>query len=288
MSKPPGPFTDQSSTIMFTARRNRNMFEAAFTTLALIYHVTVYDLRKEHANAVVGLLMTILQSCLFILGFYGMYAIMGVRHSPIRGDFILYIMSGIFMFMAFSQSMGAVSGVGSAVGGLTKHGPLSTAVLITAAALAVLYRLTVSVLVILWVYHVLITPITIDDPIACYGMLLLAWFTGSCIGLVFLALRPWWPQGTRILTQLFQRINMIASGKMFVANTLPPFMLKMFDWNPLFHIVDQTRGFTFINYMPRNSSVDYPIYVGLAILMIGLMAEFVTRNAMSVSWTAGK
>ncbi|MDF3606915.1 ABC transporter [Paracoccus sp. DMF-8] len=265
------------------------MVEAAFTTLALIYHVTVYDLRKEHANAVVGLLMTIVQSSLFILGFYGIYMIMGVRNSPIRGDFILYIMSGIFMFMTYSQTMGAVAGVGAGgVGGLTKHGPLSTAVMITAAALAVLYRQTISIFVLLWGYHVLVKPITLDQPLACYAMLLLAWFSGATVGLVFLALRPWWPQGTKILTQLFQRINMIASGKMFVANTLPPFMLKMFDWNPLFHIVDQTRGFTFINYAPRNSNLEYPIYVGLAVLMIGLMAEFVTRNAMSASWSAGK
>jgi hypothetical protein len=31
------------------------------------------------------------------------------------------------------------------------------------------------------------------------------------------------------------------------ANTMPYFMLAMFDWNPLFHLIDQARGFTFIN-----------------------------------------
>lgn len=41
---------------------------------------------------------------------------------------------------------------------------------------------------------------------------------------------------------------MIASGKMFVANTLPNFMLAMFDWNPLLYTIDQARGFAFINY----------------------------------------
>jgi ABC-type polysaccharide/polyol phosphate export permease len=51
---------------------------------------------------------------------------------------------------------------------------------------------------------------------------------------------------------------MIASGKMFVANTLPPAMLAMFDWNPLFHIIDQCRGFVFNNYFPRNSNWEYP------------------------------
>ena len=64
---------------------------------------------------------------------------------------------------------------------------------------------------------------------------------------------------------------MIASDKMFVANTLPSFMLVMFDWNPLFHLIDQARGFTFINYFPRNSNWEYAVYVAIALIMLGLM-----------------
>jgi len=79
---------------------------------------------------------------------------------------------------------------------------------------------------------------------------------------------------------------MIASGKMFVANQLPRKMIDWFDWNPLFHIIDQTRGFVFINYFPHHSSVTYPLYVSLAVLMIGLMAEFYTRQNASLSWDA--
>lgn len=273
---------------MFTARQNRNWLEAAATTLVLIYHVTVYNLRKEHGNAIVGLLMTILQSCLFILGFFGFYLILGVRHSPIRGDFTLYIMSGIFLFMVYTQTMGQVAGISGGAGQLAKHGPMNTAVLITAAALAVLYRMMLSILVLCWAYHVLITPFELDNPLGALAMFMLAWFAGGCVGLIFLALRPWWPAGVKIIMMAFQRLNMIASGKMFVANNLPTPLLRMFAWNPLFHIIDQTRGFIFINYSPRNSSIDYPIYVTLALLMIGLMGEFVTRNAQSLSWTAGK
>ena len=83
-------------------------------------------------------------------------------------------------------------------------------------------------------------------------------------------------------------MTMVFSGKMFVANLMPTFMLHMFSWNPLFHIIDQTRGFAFINYSPRNSSLTYPVYAMLALLMIGLMAEFVTRKAVSLSWSAGR
>ena len=119
-------------------------------------------------------------------------------------------------------------------------------------------------------------------------MLIVAWFSGCSLGLIFLSINTWFPTAGKILTQLARRVNMIASGKMFVANTMPTFLLSMFDWNPLFHIIDQTRGFVFINYVPRNSNLEYPFYFTLAMLMIGLMAEFVTRNSVSLSWSAGR
>ncbi|CAM3170648.1 ABC-type polysaccharide/polyol phosphate export permease [Paracoccus aminovorans] len=273
---------------MFSQRRNRNMVEAAFTTLALIYHVTVNNLRKGQRNAVVALVMTVAQAMAMIAGFWLMFTIIGVRRSPIRGDFIVYIMTGIFMFMAHSQAIGAVSNAGSPSNQMMKHGPMNTAVMITAAALATLYKQTFSAVVVLTAYNYLVEPILIDKPLQCYAMLLLAWFSGCCIGLIFLSIRPWWPQAATVMTQFYQRINMVFSGKMFVANTMPGFMLHMFTWNPLFHIIDQTRGFAFINYSPRNSSLTYPVYATLALLMIGLMAEFVTRRAVSLSWSSGR
>lgn len=273
---------------MFAQHRSKNMLEAAFTTLALIYHVTVNNLRKGQRNAVIGLLMTVVQAITMIAGFYMMFAIMGVRSSPIRGDFIVYIMTGIFMFMSHTQAMGAVAGAGGPTNQMMKHGPMNTAVMISGAALATLYRQTFSALVVLSAYNYMIEPVHIDEPLRCYGMLLMAWFSGCCIGLIFLAFRPVWPQGAQVLTQFYQRINMIFSGKMFVANTMPTFLLHAFSWNPLFHIIDQTRGYAFINYSPRNSSVSYPIYCMIGLLMIGLMAEYVSRKSVSVSTMAGR
>ena len=87
---------------------------------------------------------------------------------------------------------------------------------------------------------------------------------------------------------IYMRANMIASGKMFVANNMPTYMLDMFNWNPLFHTIDQGRGFIFLNYNPHYSSIAYPIKVTLACLMIGLMGEFYTRKHASASWSAGR
>lgn len=272
---------------VFAPPQNRSFVSAAFTTLALIYHVTVHNLRKQHRNAAVGLALEAFKSVVMILGFRLTFHIMGMKGSPVRGDYIVYIMSGIFLYFTNIGAVGAVAGSGSAASAIMKHGPMNTAVVITGNALAALYRSTFSAFAILGLYYLWV-PFELENPLACYGMLLLAWASGCTIGLIFLSLSPWNPSLTSVLTTLYTRANMIASGKLFLANTVPAHILVFFDWNPLFHIIDQSRGFAFINYTPHHSSLSYPIYVSIACLMIGLMAEFATRQAVSVSWSAGR
>ena len=166
------------------------------------------------------------------------------------------------------------------------HAPMNTIVAISAAALGSLYVQVITLFVILFTYHVAVTPVVIDQPVGAFGMLLLTWFTGVSIGLVFLALKPWFPAFVDLAKTAFQRVNMIASGKMFVVNTLPAFMLALFDWNPLFHAIDQARGAIFIHYNPHFSSPTYPFYVAIALITIGLMGEFYTRKNASLSWGA--
>lgn len=268
-------------------RRNRTMLDAAAAQLALIYHLTVYNLRSKDRNPVIGLLMVAVQSMVMIAGFMGMFWLMGVRRSPVRGDFLLYTMTGIFLFQAHTMTVMAVANASSSVSAMMKHGPMNTAVMISSAALAALYRTIFSASVILGLYW-LYKPFRLDDPVGCLAMLMLAWMSGAAAGLVFLALRPWSPKAAMLLSTVYSRIQMIASGKMFLANALPAYMLHYFDWNPLFHVIDQLRGDVFIDYNPHHSSAIYPVYFTLTVLMIGLMGEFVTRNSESLSWSAAR
>lgn len=252
----------------------------------LIYHSIVRDIRKSHGNAVLALLMNMMQAAIFVITFYVMFTVLGLRGAALRGDFMLYIMSGIFLFMTHTKTVSSVAGAAGPSSPMLQHAPLNTIILIAAAGLGTLYIQVLSLFVILFIYFVVFTPFEIEMPLAAFGMLLVAWYTGLALGVVLLALKPWFPNFVGVFTTIYQRANMIASGKMFVANTLPSFMLAMFDWNPLFHAIDQARGFVFINYVPRYSSVEYPLAVGTILLMIGLMGEFYTRRNASISWGA--
>ena len=261
---------------------------SAVRILGLIYHTTVRDIRKTHRNALAGLALNILQTVTFVAAFYLMFSILGARGSGLRGDFMLYLMSGIFLFLTHTKAMSAVVKSEGPTSPMMQHAPLNTAITIAAAALSALYLQVLSLLVVLFAYHTIVTPIVIEDPAGAMAMLLLAWFSGVAVGMVFLAMKPWAPDFVLLASSIYSRANMIASGKMFVANTMPGYLLAMFDWNPLFHAIDQCRGFVFINYNPHFSSIAYPVYVSLALIMVGLMGEFYTRKRASASWRAGR
>ncbi|MEZ5777225.1 MAG: ABC transporter permease [Paracoccaceae bacterium] len=273
---------------MFKVETRRSLAGAAFVTLGLIHLNTVRMIRAGYRNAMVGLAMNIVQVLIMLAVFFLMFSVLGMRKTAIRGDFIVYLLSGIFLYMTNIRSMRAVAKAEGATSSMMQHAPMNTVISICSSALAALYTQTLSILAILFVYHVAFSRVDIDDPVGFGAMVLLAWFNGIAVGLLFLSLKPWWPGFFDIAQNMYTRVNMIASGKMFVANSLGATMLMMFDWNPLFHIIDQARGYAFINYNPHFTSISYPVTVTIVLITLGLMGEFFTRNRVSVSWQAGR
>lgn len=262
----------------------RSWIGLAFETMELVYHVAVRNLRKSHNNAVLGLVMSIVQSLLMLLIMYFMMQLFGMRRIAVRGDFMLYVMSGVFMFMTHVKAIGAVSQADGPTSQMMMHAPMNPIISIMGAALGSLYQQTLSAAVILFVYHAAWNPITIDEPVGMMGMFLLSWFAGVGIGMLFLSMKPWQPEVMGIVVTLYTRANVIASGKMVLANNLAPDRRNWFDWNPLFHTIDQARGFIFLNYTPRYTDYHYAIWYAMICIMLGLMTEFFTRQHASASW----
>ena len=273
---------------MFRSEETQSTVALGFRSLGLIYHGAVRDLRKSHRYGVIGVLINVLQTIIFVLVFYAMFAMFGIRTSPIRGDFLLYILSGIFLFMTLAKTMTGVVGAEGPASAMMKHRPMNTFVAIGSSALSSLYIQTLSIVIVLAAYHLWIARVEIHDLGGALYVFLLSWFCGIAIGLALYAARPWAPTFVSLLSTIFARVNMIASGKMFVANTLPPTMLVMFAWNPLFHLIDQMRGYVFLNYTPRNTNLEYPFWVSIALFVIGMMGEFYTRKRASISWGAAR
>ncbi|MFC3613510.1 ABC transporter permease [Lutimaribacter marinistellae] len=271
---------------MFRYRQHKSLLSGALTMAELIFHSVVRSVRSGHNNAIIALGKNMLQVVIFAGAFYLMFSILGLRGAALRGDFLLYILSGIFLYMCHIKAVNAVMGAEGPNSPMMQHAPMNTIVAIVSAAVGSLYTQLLTLFIMLFGYHVAVKPVEIEDPGGAFAMLMLAWFTGCTVGLVLLALKPWFPTVAGIIATVYTRANMIASGKMFVANSMPGYMLAMFDWNPLFHAIDQCRGFVFRNYFPHNSNWEYAFWVGIVLLMIGLMGEFYTRRHVSNSWFA--
>jgi len=273
---------------MFQTQNRSSLAHGAATILVLIFHNTVRSIRKTHRDATVAIIYNIVQTVIMVGAFFILLDVLGLRGLAIRGDFLLYVMSGIFVFMTHVKAVGAVMGSEGPTSPMMQHRPMNQVIAVCASALGAFYIQVVSMIAILLIYHLVWTPIEIAQPFGACMMLVLAWFSGCAVGMVLLAIKPWFPKGTAIIMQVYSRANMFASGKMFVANTLPAHMVAMFDWNPLFHIIDQGRGYVFVNYNPMKSSLMYPVWVSLILLAIGIIGVFYTSRRASLSWDAAR
>ncbi|MBV1862867.1 MAG: ABC transporter permease [Rhodobacteraceae bacterium] len=262
-----------------------NTFMGFVEFSTLVYHSIVRDVRKGKGNAMQALILEVLQSAIIVIFFYVMIEFLGMRGVAVRGSFILYVLSGVFLYLTHNKAISAVGG-GSATNPMLKHAPVSTLMIIVSGALSSLYIQLLAIFVVTFVANVLIDPFTVYNMKLVFFCLFLAWSSGVAIGLVFLSLKPFFPETIKIISTIYRRANMIFSGKMFLANTIPSTMLPFFSWNPLFHTIDQSRGAAFVNYTPHVTNLWYPAAVTAIFVLIGMMLEHWSRKYVSESWSS--
>lgn len=267
-----------------TTRKNRSLLMAAFTFVELVYHSIVRNIRLQSGNASLGLLSALLQSLVMLLVFFVIYTAMGMRSVAIRGDFVVFLLTGIFLFLTHNKAIKSVMGAASPTSPMMQHAPMNTLISMAGTALSDLYMQILSFAIIIFAVHVLRGELHFYNPAGLLLPFFMAWASGIAIGLIFFVLKPFAPKFVPMISMLYRRANMITSGKMLPANYMTASMVVWFDWNPLFHCIDQARGAAFVNYFPKRSNMEYPIYFTITLLVIGLMVEFWLRRNMSQSW----
>ena len=124
---------------MFQTSSPQSRLGAAIYLTERIYHASVRKVRQKHGNAMLSILVTIGQTALFTLAFYVMFAILPIRAASIRGDFFIYTMTGVFLFMAHIQTVKAISASEKSTSAMMQHAPMNTAIAITASVVSELY-----------------------------------------------------------------------------------------------------------------------------------------------------
>lgn len=270
-----------------TPHRNKyNFFTEFFRFFDLLYHSIVRGVRQSNVNPVTGLLRDILQSLLIVAFFLFLTTFLGSKGSAIRGNEMLFVMSGVFLFLVHIKAIREIQSTKGPLNKMNLHTHVTSVLNLLASTFATLYIQIISFFVILYFTHVLIEPVVIYYPPGVALGFFAAWFSGLAIGNLFLSLNIFFPKAMSTITMLYIRLNMIFSGKIVLASTIPAFMYPMFAWNPLFHVIDHARSAAFINYTARRTDITYAFWVSFAILVISFMIDHWARKYASESWAA--
>jgi len=270
--------------MMPATRKNRTLFGALAMSIELVYHSVVRDIRKQSGNATLGLLVVMMQSLVMLAAFALLYTVLGARTFAIRGDFVLFLLTGIFLFLTHNSAISRVMGGSGPADPMNLHAPMNTWINLVASSLSGLYLNFLSIAIILTIVGILRGHLEIYRPFHLIFPFFMAWASGVAIGMLFLVATPFAPRFVPIIAQLYRRANMLTSGKMLPANYMSAGMVKWFDWNPLFHTIDQSRGEAFINYFPHRSNMEYPVIFTISAITFALIVESWLRKNMSVSW----
>ncbi|MGB0496781.1 MAG: ABC transporter permease [Rubricella sp.] len=259
-------------------QRNDTFAAAALSFTDLLYVSIVREFRSENGGAIMSFFWGLARPMMIFIVFWLLYEVIG-RGALIRGDFIMFMLSGIFLYLLHIRAVKNLKGVGHSAAGMIFYARASTLLNILASALHELYVSIISIAVILTMAYLLRGYLEVYDPTAVLLPFFIAWASGFGVGLVFLAVTPLLPRLAPLLFNAYRRIQMFTSGKMFLANYLPSNLIVYFSWNPLFHCIDQARGAIFINYLPRYTNMEYPVYFTLVAITIGLIVEYALRAA---------
>jgi len=252
----------------------------------LAYHSVVREVRTQSGNATFGVMKEVGQMATFIGMFYALYLFMG-RASVIRGDFMMFLLTGIILLVVHMKAIGSAREASISSSAIMQHAPMTTILSIIAKAFGGLYLQSVAILIIVFVFWIFGMDMTVHNPAGLVLPFIFAWASGIAVGMIFLMVAPLAPGPVGIFTKLYMRAQMVTSGKFIPAGYMPTAMISWFDWNPLFHSIDQARLATFVNYNKEVSSMSYPIWFTAIALLLGLMGEFWARKNFSKSKHGG-
>jgi len=271
---------------MATETHSKSMILGLFEFADLVFHSVVREVRTQSGNATFGVFKEVTTIGVF-LGLFYMIAMFLGRGAAIRGSLIVFLLTGIVLFLTHIKAISSVRSAQSATSAIMMHAPMTVILSILAKSFAGLYLQVIAVTLIVLLFWIYGVDLTINDPKALVLPVFLAWASGIATGMIFMTVAPLIPSIVKTISPIYQRAQMFTSGKMLPAAYMPSVMLPWFSWNPLFHCIDQARVAAFVNYNSDVTSNSYTIWFTLIALLIGLMGEFWARKNLSKSKHGG-
>ncbi|MEL6426360.1 MAG: hypothetical protein AAFQ33_13005, partial [Pseudomonadota bacterium] len=166
--------------------RNRTLWEATQSFLDVLYISIVREFRSATGGAMLAFLMAIAQPMLLFAVFWIAYTILG-RTGLIRGDFLLFMMTGIFLFIVHIKAVQVMKKSGGGLSGMIFYAKTSAMLGILASAIHALYLNILAITVIMGTAYLLRGYLEVYDPAGLIGPFFFAWTSGLAVGVLFQA-----------------------------------------------------------------------------------------------------
>ncbi|MGG7564765.1 ABC transporter permease [Rhodovulum sp. DZ06] len=261
------------------ARRRASLAREALRFCLLCHALAVQGIARQSTGSF-GLLAAFATPVALCAGFLAAYEILGLFRPAIRGDVVIFLLTGIYLFQLAARARGAADLNGG--GALLWHQPVQPALVVWSGALGAFYITVTSMGLILTGAALWRGVPPAADPAGLGAPLLLAWGFGVGSGMVMSGISRY-AGGAQLMGMLWQRAMFLTSGIFFLASAIPGWLRPFFDWNPLFHIIDAMRMAAFVNYGGGDTSLEYAALCVAGLLAVGHALERKVRADFSIS-----
>ena len=248
--------------------RPRHIIASLCDSLDIVTQAAIRDVVRSGPGLTRAIAQSVVQTVLLVGSFFVMSGALGLSGPAIRGDLLIYLMTGVFLFNLHARTIMAVLASEGSTSEIRMY-RASPLLMTIGSAIGALYVQIITALLLLFAYHVFWKAIDLRPLMNGLTLLGILWIGSIGAGQVLLAVKKLAPRLAMSLAQAWTRVAMLTSGSMFVANALPAKFIPLVSWNPLFHVIDQMRGAVFVNYSCQVSSPTTPAIAALCAIIAG-------------------
>jgi capsular polysaccharide transport system permease protein len=210
-----------------------------------------------------------------------MFSLIG-RSSLSGVPVALFMISGLMPFKFFSKLMPQLAGSVQANKALFTYrqvsilDPLITRLIIEVVTYVVVFCIILAVMA--WMGF----NVEMQDFLAFLMINILLISLGLGMGILLCVVGAYWEDTSKVVGMIMMPMFMI-SGIFFTATMIPQKYLYLFDWNPIFHIIELIRQAMFVSYISPIGDWQYVAFCALVVNAVGLMLYQVSRQRFITS-----
>ncbi len=210
-----------------------------------------------------------------------MFSLIG-RSSLSGVPVALFMISGLIPFKFFSKLMTQLAGSVGANKALFTYrqvsiiDPLITRLIIEVVTYIVVFCIILGVMA--WLDF----DVKMQDFLAFLMINILLISLGLGMGILLCVASAYWEDVTKVVGMVMLPMLMV-SGVFFTATMVPQKYHYLFDWNPIFHIIELIRQAMFVSYTTPMGDWQYVAFCALVANAAGLMLYQVSRQRFITS-----